>query len=261
MPGQRRRVLDLHATIHRHLHVAGAEERSHVADLGQHGRDERLTAEAGVDRHHEDEIEIVEDVRKRLGVRCRVERDARPGSQLANLRQRALQMRRRLDVDRDDVGARPHEIADGALRLHDHQVDVEWEPRTLADGLHHHRADGEIRHEVAVHDVDVKLIGPARFDPLDVVGERREIGREDRRGDLHGRILTEPRRVHRSLPRRKRTAVNPSMPWWWGRQRRNPSGPTGSGKSDGGSSVKPGCAVRNRRATSSFSSGSSEHVA
>src|SRR5262249_13311339 len=138
----------------------------------------------------------------------------------------------------------------------DDQVDVERQLRRLADRGDDERADRDVRHEPAVHHVDVELVGAAGLDARDVGGERGEVGREDRRRDLdHGLVIPE------SAERRKRTAENPSVPWRWGWQRSQPAASRGSGKSSGGSRRKPGWAARNAWATASFSSGSSEHVA
>ena len=88
-------------------------------------RDERLAAEARVHRHHQHEIEIVEHVLERRGRRGRVQRDTRARAELADLGERALEMRAGLGVHRDHVGPGRHELGDVPLRLDDHQVDVE----------------------------------------------------------------------------------------------------------------------------------------
>src|SRR5262249_60372110 len=62
-------------------------------------------------------------------------------------------------------------------------------------------------------------------------------------------------------PRASRTAVNPSVPCTWGRQRMKPARSGAMGKSDGGSIRQPARPSRNGPTTPSFSSGSSEHVA
>ena len=45
------------------------------------------------------------------------------------------------------------------------------------------RPDGDVRHEVAVHDVDVNQVGAAALHGGDRLAERGEVGREDRRRD------------------------------------------------------------------------------
>ncbi len=58
----------------------------------------------------------------------------------------------------------------------------------------HRRPDGQVRNEMAVHDVDVDPVGARGVDRPHFLAEPREIGREDRRGDadglLHGETLT-----------------------------------------------------------------------
>ena len=85
---------------------------------------------------------------------------ARPAVQPASWigLQRVVQVRRRLRVDRDVVGARLGEGGDVALRPLDHQVDVEERAGgvdLLGQRLDDERAHRDRRHEVAVHDVDV----------------------------------------------------------------------------------------------------------
>src|SRR5207245_422071 len=127
-------------------------------------------------------------------------------------------------------------------------------PGALTDRGDDARTDGDVGHESPVHDVHVELVGAARLDPRDVVAEGGEVRREDR-----GRDLDHDAVIPRSGDRRKRTAVNPSVPWRWGRQRSVPSGSIGSGNSPGGSTRISGWAARNAGTTAALSSGSSEH--
>src|SRR2546426_3185245 len=91
----------------------------------------------------------------------------------------------------------------------------------------------------AAHPVHVELVGAAGLAPRDVVAEGGEVGGRDRGRDLdHGAVIP------RSGDRRKRTAVNPSVPWRWGRQRSVPSASRGSGNSLGGARPDPGWAPR-----------------
>jgi hypothetical protein len=69
-------------------------------------------------------------------------------------------------------------------------VNVEYQPARRAQGCYDLRADGEIGDEVAVHDVDVDVVGAGCGHRLDLGAQASEIGREDRRGYadllLHG---------------------------------------------------------------------------
>src|SRR5262249_58917834 len=106
--------------------------------------------------------------------------------------------------------------------------------------------DRDVRHEPAVHDVDVELVGAAGLDARDVGGERGEVGREDRRRDLdHEAVIPE------TSERRKRTAENPSVPWRWGRDRSQLSAPSGSGDATGAAGRNSGAAARDACAAAS----------
>ena len=67
----------------------------------------------------------------------------------------------------------------------DHQMDIEWLRGVRPKRLHHGGTDGEVGHEMAVHDVDVDPIGSGLLDLRHLFSEPGEIRREDRRGELH----------------------------------------------------------------------------
>ena len=91
-----------------------------------------------------------------------------------------MQMRQHLDVDRHHVGAGVDERLEVAIGLHDHQVHVERQRRGLAERFHHRHANGDVRHEVPVHHVDVNLIGAATRRGRDFGAEVREVRGENR---------------------------------------------------------------------------------
>jgi hypothetical protein len=142
-----------------------------------------LPAEAGIDRHDEDEIDQVDDVLDR-GDRCRgVERDARLFAERADRLQRAVHVRAGLNVNCNDVGAGLGEGFEVKIARRDHQMHVERFLGDRADCLHHGRADGDIGHEMPVHDVNVDPIGAGGFDCADFIAQFGEIGRQNRRRD------------------------------------------------------------------------------
>ena len=58
--------------------------------------------------------------------------------------------------------------------------------------MEHQRADGQIRHVVIVHDVEVNQVGARRENCIDLVAETREIGGQNRWGNpivTHAREL------------------------------------------------------------------------
>ena len=83
-----------------------------------------------------------------------------------------------LVVEGDDVGASLGEGFKILLRFHNHQVDIQGFLGFLFDGLHHGDAEGDVRHEAAVHHVAVEPVGLAAVDHLDVVFQVQEVGRQ-----------------------------------------------------------------------------------
>src|SRR3569623_3594070 len=69
--------------------------RAHGADGGdllKYGRDEGLTAEAGIDRHHQNDVSQIEHVLDDVRGRCWIERNAGLLAERADSLQRAMQM-------------------------------------------------------------------------------------------------------------------------------------------------------------------------
>ena len=93
-----------------------------------------------------------------------------------------------------DIGSGIHEVAEITVGLGDHQMDVYRSavPRgNRLKGPDDHRAGGDVGHEMAVHDVDVEIVGPGGEDFLHLRAETSEIGREYGRGEMnpHARQL------------------------------------------------------------------------
>ncbi len=103
------------------------------------------------------------------------------GAGLPDLGEDALQMHAGLGVDGDEIGPRPGIGLDPALRLLDHQVEVEREPGALLDGLDDGRSDRQVGDEVAVHDVHVDLVRAGGLDQRHGVAECGEVGGQDAR--------------------------------------------------------------------------------
>ena len=102
-----------------------ADERLDRRDLIDHRRDERLTAETGIDRHQEDEVEPVEHVFDGVDGRRGIERHAGLLAERPDSLQRAVEMRPGFGVDGDDVGAGFGEGGEVGVGRRDHQVAVE----------------------------------------------------------------------------------------------------------------------------------------
>ena len=216
--------------------ITGSRPRSaHIArnapDLGQHLGQEGLAAEAGIDRHHQDDVAEMQDIFDQLRRARRIEHHARLLAERADLAQHPMQMDRRagLGLDQQMIGAGLGEVGEIALRLDDHQMNVERLCRRAADRLQHDRPDGDVGHETAVHHIDMDPVGAGRVDGADLLAQAREIGRQNRgRDDDRGRrhaltalrssarpgviALRRCRRFLRRLPldRRTRTTRRPA---------------------------------------------------
>ncbi len=83
----------------------------------------------------------------------------------------------------DDVGASFGEGLDEGIARRDHQMHVEDLLRVWAERRDDVGADGDVRHEMPVHHVDMDPVGARLVDRAHLLAEPREIGRQDRRGD------------------------------------------------------------------------------
>ncbi len=149
--------------------------------------DEALTAESGIDGHHQYEVAELNGGAEGFRRGGGVDGDPGLGPSVPNHLQSSLEVWLGLLMDGDHVRPGIEEGVDIALRLLDHQMTVE---RQLADspaGLYDRRPHGDIRHEMTVHHVEMEKVG-VLLDARDFFGELREIGGQERWGDLdfHG---------------------------------------------------------------------------
>src|SRR2546425_7209047 len=82
---------------------------------------------------------------------------------------RAVQVRTGFDMDCEIGRARFGELPDEGVRVGHHQVDVERQGNDLAEGFDDGRSDGQVRDEVAVHDIHVHQVRASLLDGGDLV--------------------------------------------------------------------------------------------
>ncbi len=70
-----------------------------------------------------------------------------------------------------------------SLRLDDHQVHVDGQRRSGPGRMKDRQANRNVRHEPAIHDVEMHIVGAGIFDLAQLITERQEIRREYRRAD------------------------------------------------------------------------------
>ncbi|KAG1246384.1 hypothetical protein G6F68_014663 [Rhizopus microsporus] len=96
-------------------------------------------------------------------------------------------------MEADVGGTGLGEIRNDAVHRLDHQVHVDRRGHAvLAQGRADHRADGQVRHVVVVHHVEVDPVGAGGEDVVDFLAEASEVGGQDGRGNEavgHGRAL------------------------------------------------------------------------
>ena len=151
---------------------------------------ERLPSEAGVHRHDEHEVHVAGDLLQRADRRRGIQHHSGPGAERLDGLNGAVQVRQHLDVHGDHRGAGLGKGLDVPIGVGNHQVHVERHARDPLQRAHDRNPDGDIGDEMAVHHVDMNQVGAAAFDGGNRVAKGGEVGREDRRRNLHGHRLT-----------------------------------------------------------------------
>ena len=120
-----RRGLRRNAAVHLDVDRPPADHGAQLTDLVDRRRNEALAAEAGIDRHHQNEVDQVDEVLDARSRRARVERHADLLAERADRLQRAVHVRAGLDMHGDDVGAGLGEGFQIGVARADHQMHVE----------------------------------------------------------------------------------------------------------------------------------------
>src|SRR3990172_8836249 len=110
-------------------------------------------------------------------------------------------MRRRFRVDSHDVRAGLDKRRNVPVRVRNHEMDMERHFSHIPDRLDDQRTNRDVRHEVAVHDIDMQQMRAGFFNPANVFAERREISGKYRGSDANAHWLTS-RRITSDLVRR-----------------------------------------------------------
>ena len=153
-----------------------------AAELTRGGLDVALPAKAGVHRHDENHVEVVDDRLEGVDRGRGVDRNGRAGATLVDERDETVRMGRCLVVKREVVRTSVEVLLDHLVRVGDHEVNVNGK---LGGRLHRAqdvKAKREVGDKVAVHDVVVNEV-PA-FDVRELRPQTSEVSGEDGRGDL-----------------------------------------------------------------------------
>ena len=155
-----------------------------VLDFGEHAVDELLMAEAGIDRHHQHQVDVGEDFDQHLGRRGRVDRHADALFQPGDALDRAVQILISFPVDDERIGAGLGKGVDEQIGIVNHQVDFQRQTGHGPQRFDDRHSHGQVGNEVAVHHVDVDAIGSGRFGLGHLRAQSGKIGRQDRRSEF-----------------------------------------------------------------------------
>src|SRR5437870_9193267 len=166
-----------------HLELAlrpdAIQERPDAPDLWNGAGDEVLPPETGIDGHHEDEVELREDLVQHHGGGRGIECEPHPPVELRDRLERAVEVARALHVHGEPVRSRVGEGLEIATGLRDHEMRLERKAGRPTKRADDDRADRDVRHEVPVHDVDVNPVRTRRLSLGDLLTEAREVSRQD----------------------------------------------------------------------------------
>jgi hypothetical protein len=153
-----------------------------------------LPAEAGIDAHHQHQVDIIQirSMRALAGV-CGIEHDAGALAQRLIVLERAVRCGPASTWMLIDVGAglgegledtdRRARSSDGRRRL----------LRVRANRLHHHRADRDVGHEMPVHHIDMDPVGAGGVDRAHLLAQLRAKSAERIDGAMRTSIMAKRR--------------------------------------------------------------------
>ena len=145
-----------------------------------------LPAKAGVDAHHQHQINLVDQVVEHLGRSGGVQRNPGLLAQRLDRLHRAVGVRPGLGVKGDQVGSGLGKGGKVRVDRADHQMHVKQLGGVRAQRLHHHRPDGDIGDEMPVHHVDMDPVGTGSVDSAHFLAQPGKIGGQDRGRDQGG---------------------------------------------------------------------------
>jgi hypothetical protein len=165
--------------------VPAADQRAGAAQLRQHHVQEGLAAETRLYRHQQQHVDLGQQVGVRLDRRARVDGKSGAGARGPDGAQRPYRGMDRLGVDGDVACTGLRVLRRPPVRVFDHQVTVERQRGVLEQGLDDRQAEGEVGHEVVVHDIHMQPVRHAG-DSGGLIGEPGKVRGQDARRDLNG---------------------------------------------------------------------------
>jgi hypothetical protein len=165
------------------LGAALGHQGAGAAQLGQHDVEEMLAAETRLDGHQQQHVDLGQQVLVRLHRRTRVDGEPGAGTRGADGAQGADRGVNGLGVNGDVARAGLGVLRRPPVRLVDHQVAVNRQRGVLEQRFDDGQAQGQVRHEVVVHDVHVQPVGDGGHRG-GLVGQPGEVRGQNARRDL-----------------------------------------------------------------------------
>ncbi len=121
--------------------------------------DERLSAETGIDRHHQHQVHILDYIHQRRNRGGRIDGNSGLHPCIVYALHHTMEMRTSLLMDVHYFGTKIANLRNPFVRLDNHQVDVERLLTTLGHSLHHGKAERDVGYENAVHHIKMEIVG------------------------------------------------------------------------------------------------------
>jgi len=192
---------EVHAAIdfEAEIQVLLCPPRGQLLDFGHHVFAETLTAEAGLHRHHQHQINLGEEAFYRISWSVGIEHNTVLTTELADSREGGAVIIVGLDVNADEIRPGLRERFDVAVGLGQHQVGVEESVAELGKTTqrgYDSRTKREIRHEVPIHDIEVQPLQAVRGHDGGTIAKCGVVSGQERRGEnggeLHGAQSSDP---------------------------------------------------------------------
>jgi len=127
--------------------------------------------------HDEHQIQQVQDVFEQEDRFGGVERHTCLSATGFDLLDDPVQVRAGLLMDGDHIRASLDERFDVLLRGGDHQMGLKRQAGTAPHGLDNHGSHGDVRHKMAIHDIDLDALRARGLDGSHLLAQAREVRR------------------------------------------------------------------------------------
>ena len=138
-----------------------------------------MATEARVHAHDQNMVNEIEDFGESFDRSSGIEHDPGLAAMRSDQVKGAIEMDAGFLVNGNPVGTGFGKFGNEEIGILDHKVTIERDFELAAKRADHGRADGEIRDEVAVHDVEVENGAAAVDGLLGVGGKLRKVGGEN----------------------------------------------------------------------------------